>query len=137
TSLANEAHELHRALGRRSLAEARKCGLLLLEIKLHVGHGRFMPWVQERCHFSQESANLYMRLAAAYPDDGKFVTVTNLTIRQALRMAAGDEDSRKLQPPGDTTQGVIFSDAQAPMPSDPASRLLAMGVPITAKRLSV
>src|SRR5260221_5541917 len=52
-------------------------------------------------------------------------------------MAAGDEDTRKVQPPSDGTRGLIFSDAQAPMPSDPASRLLAMGVPITAKRLSV
>jgi hypothetical protein len=130
---ASEAFAAHKMHGRRSLAEARRCGQLLLEIKLLVPHGKFGAWVENHCGCTHRMADYLMRLAASYPTEAKFETVSDLTLHAALKKAAGEEDERKPSPPGDPRQESVFSEEQAPVPPDAASRLLARGVPITGE----
>jgi hypothetical protein len=44
-------------------AKALEVGLLLIEAKKLVGHGKFGLWVEENCHLSRRTAQRYMQMA--------------------------------------------------------------------------
>src|SRR5579864_2504171 len=41
-------------------------GLVLVEVKAKIGHGKFIPWMKEHFRKSPRSGNNYMRLAAEF-----------------------------------------------------------------------
>jgi len=47
--------------------KARTCGILLIEAKASVGHGRWEEFIREKLVFSSETAGIYMRFARANP----------------------------------------------------------------------
>jgi hypothetical protein len=57
------AHEAAQAGARTALESAILCGELLLEAKRLVGHGRFLPWLDENTTLGPRQAQRYMRVA--------------------------------------------------------------------------
>jgi phage N-6-adenine-methyltransferase len=57
------AHETAQASARTALESAILCGELLLEAKRLVGHGRFLPWLDENTTLGPRQAQRYMRVA--------------------------------------------------------------------------
>ena len=119
----------HKLLGRRSLEHARRAGVYLIHVKALLGHGHFGDFIRERFKFSHRTADYYMRIARKYADESKFAEIANSTINEALRYAAGEDDEPQTRK-RDETQGEIFTLAEAPMPTDAASRMIANGVPV-------
>lgn len=78
----------HEAAGikvRESLEHARACGELLMLAKAEVGHGQFMKWVAVNCPFSQDTADLYMRVARNWSRLLNSERVQNMSLRDAGR----------------------------------------------------
>ena len=101
----NREHaEAERAF-RGGLEHAIRAGELLLEAKASVGHGDWLPWVEQNCDFSTRLAQKYMRVARELPryDIGTNTPrVAHLSFRKALhavasntkQLASVDEDLR-------------------------------------------
>jgi len=120
-----EAAGEHLLAGRRSVECARRAGIYLLRAKLLLGHGRFMDFVADRCGLSQSTAQRFMHVAReAARDPGKFVVLTNSTITEVLDVLGGRKDEQQ-SGPKDEQQTEMFSAREAPIPTDPASQLLA------------
>jgi hypothetical protein len=56
-------HEAAREHGRQAIEHAVAAGDLLIEAKGKVPKGQWLDWVNENCHFSERTAQAYMRLA--------------------------------------------------------------------------
>lgn len=59
----NREHQAFLEAGKRAVEHAFRCGELLLEVKVSVAHGEFLPWVEKHCSFSYPTANRYMGFA--------------------------------------------------------------------------
>ena len=68
-----------------SVGEGIKCGMILLEIKGIVGHGKFMKWVKDNTQISHKCANRYMKLA----ENMDSVTILNATSLTECYVALG------------------------------------------------
>jgi hypothetical protein len=96
---------------RTSLKHAERLGRLLLGVKEQLGHGKFIPWVEENCPFSPRSASGYMKLAL----ESSFLeslananqqSVADLTIKGALKLLAKSKikaDDCEVSEPEDAT----------------------------------
>lgn len=65
-ALASQISAVHNAAlaaATSATEHAIKCGELLMEAKAGLEHGRWLPWVQKNCPFSERTAQAYMRLA--------------------------------------------------------------------------
>lgn len=124
-TLANEAAREYLLAGRRSLECARRAGVVLLQAKRRLGHGKFCDFVVKFCDFSHGTACRFMQVASIPPD--KFSTIVNLTVAEALRWAADEAEPRAPQAERDERQAEIFTIQDAPQPADAASRLLLAG----------
>ncbi len=80
----NEAHHLTMHHAGEAVGQAIACGEMLLEAKSKVGHGKWLPWLQQHVTFSERSAQGYMRLAKR----GTHELKEGSTIRDALRELA-------------------------------------------------
>ena len=89
----NEAHKQGESSARSGLEHFRKAGDALLKVKEQVGHGHFGTWLKEHVHFSQATANYYMRVSREWD---KLQTVCNL--RDALRVLIADESETDDRP---------------------------------------
>lgn len=90
-NLAAEINREHRAFESAmadGLAHAVRAGVLLIEAKASLKHGGWMKWVQQRCEFSQSTAERYMRVAGL-PNSAR---VPNLSFREALKLLAEPKD---------------------------------------------
>ena len=83
-------HGLANQAFKTALHHAIKAGELLKEAKAKVGHGAWLPWLQENCHVSERTAQGYMRLAREFPklDSEKAQRVADLPLRAALKEIA-------------------------------------------------
>jgi len=68
------------------LAHARQAGELLIEAKARMEHGTWLPWLKQNCKVSEWSAQAYMRIARRYSELTKSGTVTDLTLRDGLKL---------------------------------------------------
>lgn len=74
-----------------------KAGEIMIEAKLLVGHGRWLPWLQANTHVSISHAQLCMKLARAQDRiRANAVDIVHLTISQALKLMAGPNPKPKL-----------------------------------------
>ena len=81
----NEAHLACLEAEQTAKQQALRAGTLLLEVKAHVRHGQFIPWVRAHCRFSERTAQEYMlvtKFCAANPQ-----RVAHLTSLRALLAA--------------------------------------------------
>jgi hypothetical protein len=83
---------------RRGLDHAIKAGSLLIEVKEHIEHGAFEPWVKRYCKFSIRTGQLYMQIARN-KEKVKNATIADLTLHEAVARIAGEPiDSIALSP---------------------------------------
>jgi hypothetical protein len=64
--LAAETRTAHAGVGSAAIARASRAlgaGRALIEAKMLLKHGRWLPWLKENCHLPERTAQLYMRLA--------------------------------------------------------------------------
>jgi Protein of unknown function (DUF3102) len=76
---------------RNVVGKAISAGLLLKEAKGKVGHGEWLPWLDEYCELSERTAHRYMQLAAnkSKIEDalrGKSATMATLSLNRALKV---------------------------------------------------
>jgi hypothetical protein len=104
--------------GRKTVQAAIDCGRYLTEIKSRLGHGEWLPWLEENWQYSVMQANRYMTLSA------NLTRVLNLeeasSVREALRMigeaeeAAGTKRTRKPAEPAPEVE--VIDNRPAPRP---------------------
>jgi len=121
----NRQHELAGLAVRRGLEHAKRAGELLIAAKAYLGHGRFLPWVEENCQFSCRTAQLYMRLAANWAElESKCATITHLTLNQAIHALTMDRSAEVHHGRADNLP--LFAPSEAPAPlGAPTSRSAA------------
>jgi hypothetical protein len=97
-SMAAEKAALVEQHGRKTVQAAIDCGRYLTEIKSRLGHGEWLPWLEENWQYSVMRANQFVRMANL--NHGLNLEEAN-SIREALRMigeaeeAAGTKRTRK------------------------------------------
>lgn len=85
----NAEHEAAFGKAREALDHARRAGELLIEAKAKVGHGKWLPWIEANCRFSESKAQRYIRLAEGWDALAlKSVNLTDLTVSGALQLLA-------------------------------------------------
>lgn len=73
----------------RALERARDAGLLLIEAKPLVGHGKWESWVSSNCRFESPQATKYMRIASQWDEiQQKRTSGSPLSINAAARLIA-------------------------------------------------
>jgi hypothetical protein len=85
----NASHRKCLAFLRKSLKYAREAGTLLLQAKEKVTAAglSWQKWVQDRCHFSIDTAQRYMRVADRYGElRQQGVDLSKLSMAEALRL---------------------------------------------------
>ena len=87
----NREHALFEESMRSSMEHAINCGNLLIETKSNLKHGEWLPWVRLNCAFSEDTAQIYMKIATntervRYLDSGS-------SIRGILRELSTKEDN--------------------------------------------
>lgn len=83
-----------------ALMYACEIGRRLTEAKSLLGHGEWMPWLEEKVQFSQSSANRFMRLYREYGERvselfSNSSTLANLSVSNALSLLALPENERE------------------------------------------
>lgn len=82
------AHAKVEAAARSGLAHAREAGERLIEAKRRIGHGGWLAWLAANCKVSERTAQRYMQVAEHWHELGKSDNVTDLTMRDGLKMLA-------------------------------------------------
>jgi hypothetical protein len=121
------AHADALAAARTSVEHARRCGELLLKVKARLPHGRFLPWVEGNCPFSQRTGTNYMRVARDWEklqatlgaDDPPTIAGALQVLaepKEANRQPAADLDAGALTPGAGagTNRGICDPDLSAP-----------------------
>ena len=100
----NAAHSKIQQAMKAGLEHAIEAGLLLIEAKAAVGHGEWLPWLDQNCTVSPRTAQAYMRVARHVPKlEDKSAAVADLTLREALsQMASRAIEIAKLPAPAAT-----------------------------------
>jgi len=67
-------------------------GIRLIEAKEMLPHGAWLPWLEKNVHFSEASAQNYMKVAREFPNPE---LVRDLGVRKALKLLALPPDERE------------------------------------------
>jgi hypothetical protein len=99
TQMATEKAQLVEQHGRKTVKAAIDSGRCLIEIKSRLGHGQWLPWLEQNWRYSQVHAHRFMTLAANYTsgfnlDDADSVNDGLRMIAEA-KEAAGTKRTRK------------------------------------------
>lgn len=83
----NSAHTEARQYARKSLERAIAAGDGLIEAKVQLKHGEWLPWLRGKCEIPERTAQLYMRLAK-HKDEllRKSDNLADLTVQAALAL---------------------------------------------------
>jgi len=88
----NEAHHACTEAMNAGLQHAIEAGKLLIEAKSQCGHGKWLPWLAERCpDISTRTAQLYMRVArseSTLTDSAKAQRVAHMSLRRGAKLLA-------------------------------------------------
>lgn len=90
-----------------ALEHARRAGEPLIEVKRAVGHGAFGRWVEQHCHFSERTAQLYMRIANHWDEIAKAQRVTDLPLREVGKFLTDGEADPTEKSVGRIADGVL------------------------------
>jgi hypothetical protein len=83
----NKEHDLFIELMRSGLTHAIQAGELLIQVKSQLKHGEWLPWLAANCHFSERTAQNYLRCAENKTELlAKSATVADLSYRDALAL---------------------------------------------------
>ncbi len=91
-------HQAVSAALKESVRHAIAAGELLIEAKGQLGHGRWLPWLQDHCTISERTAQLYMRVAKnrTEVEDQMRNGVADLTLNEVTALLMLYSDVRKL-----------------------------------------
>lgn len=89
--MANEAAAACEASGRKTVEHAATCGRALLAIRPQIPHGKWLDWLKENFHQTQQRAHQYMEIAN-YNRGCNLEDATS--IRQALRLIADSPEKQ-------------------------------------------
>lgn len=78
----NQQHDLARVYAGQAFDHAAKAGLLLIEAKRHVPHGKWLAWLKANVKVSARQAQNYMKLASC--PEQKRNAVADLSMRKAI-----------------------------------------------------
>jgi hypothetical protein len=82
-------HEAAGVAMRRTVEHAMAAGDLLIEAKMQLKHGQWLPWLKENCAISDRTARLYMTLARGRTIiEAQIGNVANSTMRDAAALLA-------------------------------------------------
>ena len=81
----NEEHQKVTEALKAGLEHAVRAGELLIQTKEKVAHGKWLPWLEENCKFSERTAQAYMRVAREFPKL-KAQRVADLSFRQTIAL---------------------------------------------------
>ena len=91
------AHRAAKTAIQNALANAVRCGELLIQAKSQVPHGEWLAWLERQTSVSERTAQAYMRLArklkSADPQ-----RVADMSVREALAAIATPKPEPKPQP---------------------------------------
>jgi hypothetical protein len=99
--LADRIRVEHQAVStalKESLRHAIEAGELLIEAKKQVGHGQWLPWLQERCAISERTAQLYMRVAKNRKEIEEQIRngIADLSLNEAAALLMLSSEVKKL-----------------------------------------
>lgn len=89
--LAAAINERHDAVGEAAhtmVGHAAECGRLLIEAKASLGHGGWLPWVQENLRFGPRQAQKYMRIAGKIDALPNANSNSHLSVDEVLQLVA-------------------------------------------------
>ncbi len=93
----NEAHRACEEAAASAVGHAIRAGELLIEAKAEAGHGNWLPWLEQNFEGSEDTAQVYMKLARRKDELPNTEHARDLTsIRGALRA---------LEPPKESGEG--------------------------------
>ena len=88
----NAAHCDAQAYASKAVERALVAGDLLNTVKAQLRHGEFLPWCKEHCpDINPRTLQSYMRVARELPIEMR--SASHLSVREALRLVAGDDES--------------------------------------------
>jgi hypothetical protein len=101
-------HEAVSASLKESVRHAIAAGELLIEAKAQLGHGRWLPWLQDHCTISERTAQLYMRVAKSRTEIEDQIRngVADLSLNEAAALLMLSSDVRKLLNFAKQTEGL-------------------------------
>ena len=83
------AHLAVRGAFRTTLERAAYCGRLLIEAKAMVGHGDWLPWIEQNTTVGPREVQRYMRVAARWTEiEANASAETHLTLTEAVALLA-------------------------------------------------
>ena len=98
--LAAEINTAHRAafeFADKALGNAAECGRLLIEAKVLLPHGEWLPWLEANTEVVPRQSQKYMRLAEQWEEIQKRTESSHLTINDALGLIAEPKVSNPIQ----------------------------------------
>jgi hypothetical protein len=107
-SQANENHQLAEATAGSALEYARRSGAALVEVKALVKHGEWLGWLEANFNASRITAAKYMKLANVNHD----LHLDASSIREALRMIAGEDEEDEEEKPEEEPQAELFDEPE-------------------------
>jgi hypothetical protein len=85
TATVHAEHEACRASLKTSLLHAINCGEALRKLRVHhIPHGDWGAWLDANFPKAQRTAQLYMELADAHPQDSRLIEETDGSIQAAI-----------------------------------------------------
>ena len=86
-------HEAVQGAFRTTLERAAECGRLLIEAKALVGHGNWLPWLEQNTTVGARQSQKYMRLAKGWPEiEANASPDSHLTLTDAVALLAEPKD---------------------------------------------
>jgi ribosomal protein L37AE/L43A len=85
STIADEIRREHQACERdakSAVEHAIRAGGLLIEAKAQVKHGEWLTWLAQNVHFTQQTANTYMRISENYGRSRDFPPSINAALKQ-------------------------------------------------------
>lgn len=85
----NAEHRACEEAARSAVDRGIRCGEMLAGVKASLGHGEWLPWLEENFQGTTRTAQTYMRLAANKAElEAKCEARSHLSIREATRVIA-------------------------------------------------
>src|SRR5438477_13195410 len=92
----NAAHQKVVRASASMVEHAIEAGNLLLQVKESLGHGRWLPWVETHCVFSERTAQRYTLIARGRKKlEGKYDTVADLSLGAICKLIQVKPATRK------------------------------------------
>jgi hypothetical protein len=93
------AHQAAHLAAQTALRDAAECGRLLIEAKALVGHGNWLPWLEQNTTVSARQSQKYMRVAQRWDElEAKTNQSSHLTLSEAVKLLADPKDEPADEP---------------------------------------